>query len=87
MECIESSNTDTVIHVDGGKWYEQKVSEVLSSVRTSMSTETTFSSYKLQVIEIVFLTVNDLKGFCYGIIYEHIISTAKLYIYNCVSDS
>ncbi|KAL3865713.1 hypothetical protein ACJMK2_043075 [Sinanodonta woodiana] len=40
LECIESSNTYIVIHVDGRKCYEQKVSEVLSSVRTCMSTET-----------------------------------------------
>ncbi|KAL3891606.1 hypothetical protein ACJMK2_003861 [Sinanodonta woodiana] len=79
LDCMQSKNTDIVIHVDGGKWYEQKVSAVLSSVRTSKSTEAVPFLPTSQWNN--FPSINIPKGFCYGTIYEHIISTAKVHTY------
>ncbi|XP_048730406.2 uncharacterized protein LOC125647675 [Ostrea edulis] len=77
LECIESKNTDIIISVDGGIWYEEKVREVLSTARSKSSAD---------MIPLLptsgwqkFPSGSIPKGFCYGRIYEHIILTAKVY--------
>ncbi|XP_056023104.1 uncharacterized protein LOC130046326 isoform X2 [Ostrea edulis] len=77
LECIESKNTDIIISVDGGIWYEEKLREVLSTARSKSSAD---------MIPLLptsgwqkFPSGNIPKGFCYGRIYEHIILTAKVY--------
>lgn len=85
MECIESNNTEIVIHVDGRIWYEQKVNEVLSSARVNKATESVpflpTSGWN------TFSSVGILKGFSYGRIYEHINATAKVYQVNSAPNS
>lgn len=77
LYCISSKNTDIIISVDGGKWYEQKVNKVLSSARKESTTETipSFPATGWQK----FPPGTIPTGVCYGRIYEHIIQTAKVY--------
>ena len=33
IDCLNSANTDIIILIDEGKWYKQKVKEVLAAMR------------------------------------------------------
>jgi len=76
QECIEAGESkDIIISIDGGKWYQKKVNEVLSQVRgDSNPTET------IPLLPTTgwrnFPSACLPPSFCYGSIYEHIISTA-----------
>ena len=66
-----------MISVDGGKWYAKKVQEVLSKVPKQDS-----GTSPVPLLPVTgwkkFPSGKIPKDFCYGTIYEHIISSAKL---------
>ena len=77
--AIQGQQKISFISIDGGKWYGKKVQQVLSQVQTK---DGQYSSHAVPVFPVLgwksFPSVKIPKDFCYGGIYEHIISTAKL---------
>ena len=75
--CLKAGEDgDIHVAIDGGKWYALKVQKVIQESNSNATD-----------IEIPVLPVNGWKkfpsgpipsSFCYGIIYEHIITTARL---------
>ena len=76
LNCILAKKADDLsITIDGGKWYAKKVQEVLSRVPKPES-----SLAPIPLLPVTgwkkFPSGKIPKDFCYGTIYEHIISSA-----------
>ena len=76
LNCIFAKKADDLsITIDGGKWYAKKVQEVLSEKPES-------SLAAIPLLPVTgwkkFPSGKIPEDFCYGTIYEHIISSAKL---------
>ncbi|XP_060588673.1 uncharacterized protein LOC132744083 [Ruditapes philippinarum] len=74
--CLEAGGkNDIVVSIDEGKWFQKKVQEVLANVQ---STDTS----TVPVLPVTgwkdFPSASLPEGYCYGTIYYHVITTAKV---------
>ena len=78
LNCIKSGQSgEIIISIDGGTWYQKKVAAVLKSSCSSNPVN------EVPLLPTVgwkkFPSQSIPKGFSYGTIYEHVISTAAVY--------
>ncbi|KAL5015323.1 hypothetical protein ScPMuIL_009593 [Solemya velum] len=79
ISCIEAGKSgEILLSIDGGTWFQKKALQVIDKMKETSSSSLSTAPFLAVTGWKIFPSGPIPKAFTYGVIYEHIIATARL---------